>query len=272
MRRTPWLVTIPLLFATDMAGAAPLVWEGTLSLSPNFGLPPVLAVGTGVATVNGSSGSGHLVTLRIDRGISASGTLPITDPDLTTSVWVALEYAFSLGAGTLSFPTGAPGGGALPVRGLVKNCLIDPACLPGGFVPMPLTEHTSSTGTAGVGVGGVISHGTIFAPYQMSVLGSPWTLGQASALGQTSNGATTTFYATGFAHGPASLTSSTAERSGVVQLVTPIQMRMRVFGPVIAVTSFARLRIRFLPEPGLLLLLGSGAVGLYAVGRRRMRD
>jgi hypothetical protein len=36
--------------------------------------------------------------------------------------------------------------------------------------------------------------------------------------------------------------------------------------------SFVILVIRFIPEPGLLLLLGSGVAGLVLLGRRRIRQ
>jgi hypothetical protein len=37
------------------------------------------------------------------------------------------------------------------------------------------------------------------------------------------------------------------------------------------IASGQRLLIRFIPEPGMLLLIGSGAAGLALLGRKRMR-
>jgi PEP-CTERM motif len=34
---------------------------------------------------------------------------------------------------------------------------------------------------------------------------------------------------------------------------------------------FSRVVVQFIPEPGLLLLLGSGAVGMAILGRKRIR-
>jgi hypothetical protein len=76
----------------------------------------------------------------------------------------------------------------------------------------------------------------------------------------------------GFAHGPASGTTSTAQPSGVVQLVTPSQVRTNLsLGTNVKVSVLTELLIHFVPEPGLLLLLGSGVFGLALLGRSRMK-
>ena len=70
---------------------------------------------------------------------------------------------------------------------------------------------------------------------------------------------------------PASTTTSTAQPGGMLQLVTPNQIVTNIpIGSSDKVGSFVILVIRFIPEPGLLLLLGSGVVGLALVGRKRM--
>jgi hypothetical protein len=76
----------------------------------------------------------------------------------------------------------------------------------------------------------------------------------------------------GFAHGPISLTTSTANPSGVLQLVTPAQVTTNLpFGSNAFVSSGTTIRYHFIPEPGLLLLIGSGVVGLALLGRQRMK-
>jgi hypothetical protein len=76
----------------------------------------------------------------------------------------------------------------------------------------------------------------------------------------------------GWAHAPVSTTTSTAQPGGAVQLVTPNQIETNlVLGSMAKKGSFVILVIRFIPEPGLLLLLGSGVAGLALLGRRRMR-
>jgi hypothetical protein len=57
-----------------------------------------------------------------------------------------------------------------------------------------------------------------------------------------------------------------------VQLITPMQVVTNLTsGSSKKIALFARLSIRFIPEPGMLLLLGSGVAGLVLLGRHRMR-
>ena len=81
-----------------------------------------------------------------------------------------------------------------------------------------------------------------------------------------------TWYAKGWAHAPASTTSSTAQPSGMVQLITPSQVTTNLpLGSSDKMGQFVIFMIHFMPEPGLLLLLGSGVAGLAFLGRMRMR-
>ncbi len=78
----------------------------------------------------------------------------------------------------------------------------------------------------------------------------------------------------GFLHGPASNTSSAALPDSVLQMVTPIQVGLdteNVQGPKGSVGYIGTLTIRFVPEPGRLLLLVSGAFGLVLLSWRRGR-
>jgi hypothetical protein len=83
----------------------------------------------------------------------------------------------------------------------------------------------------------------------------------------------TTWVAKGWAHAPVSTTTSTAQPSGMVQLVTPNQIVTNsTLGSNEKKGSFVILVIRFIPEPGMVLLLCSGVAGLALLGRRRMRQ
>ena len=77
---------------------------------------------------------------------------------------------------------------------------------------------------------------------------------------------------TGFVHGANSNNTTTGEPSGVIQLIAPQQVTtFGIAGNSTALTLFATLTLHFIPEPGLLLLIGSGVVGLGLLGRSRMK-
>jgi len=267
-------VVLSLALGAATASAAPLKWNGTLSLNLAT-LAPIGINGSAIATVNGSTGYGHLNQVYLDGGFSGGQTVPITDPEVTAAsgiISIRVDVT-KFGPGTLGQISGGPpiSPNILPVGGVAKICLYDPNCNPGGFLPIPLTLHTASSGTDGLGVGGLVSVGG-FGGIRISVVANPWTIGTATALDQTDNGAIVVESASGFVHGPASLTSSTAKPSGMVQFVTPLQVTTNlVSGSNAALALFGRATLHFIPEPGILLLLGSGVVGLALLGRGRMR-
>lgn len=109
---------------------------------------------------------------------------------------------------------------------------------------------------------------------KFSVLGAPWTVGTAFVTGYTPSGPSSvaTFSARGFAHGPLSNTGSTALDGGALQLVTPIVIADNItVPPTRRFTHFARLSVRFVPEPGAGAGLCTGAAALAWLGRRRAR-
>ena len=76
----------------------------------------------------------------------------------------------------------------------------------------------------------------------------------------------------GFAHGPSSASTTSAQPSGVIQLISPSQVLTNLTtGTSDKVAAGQTFIIHFIPEPGLLLLLGSGVAGLALLGRSRMR-
>jgi hypothetical protein len=263
------------------ASAVPLNWDGTLILELGT-LPAIPATGGGVATVNDSGALGHLGNMRLKAsrgGISSADVhAPITDA--AAAPIVSVRVTARLGTGTL----GPISGGAqsspitnnrLPVAGLAKVCLFSTAC--GTYLPLQLTQHAPGSGTKGVGIGGIITIGGT-SPIRISIEAAPWTIKTKTSIDQitTPVGGTVKKFvnrtAKGFAHGPSSNTSSTANPSGVVQLITPMQVVTNLTnGSNAKIALFGFLTVHFIPEPGMLLLLGSGVAGLVLLGRHRMR-
>jgi hypothetical protein len=251
---------------------------------------PADFTGGGVATINASSGviPAHLNTLRLaaSRGqIEGTATRMLTDPESTSSsIQMIVFDAVQFMTGTWGGISGgaastATGGGSLPVGGTVKICMLSTACTQ--FIPIPLTQPTTvngvpGTGIKGVGVGGMITAGG-FGGLRISLKAAPWTIKTATVLDQiTPTGGpppiTTTWVAKGWAHAPVSTTTSTAQPGGMVQFVTPNQIATNIpIGSSDKIGSLVILAIRFIPEPGLPLLLASGVIGLILLGRRRLR-
>jgi hypothetical protein len=255
-----------LALTAGTASAKTLDWHGTLDIDLGA-LPTLRMQGSGVATVNGTTGQSHLNTLRLAGGITGSGTIAVTDPETTGSI-PSIRISATLGTATLS---GISGGGALsqpalPVGGFTRVCLFAPGCA--SFLPL---NNTTNNGNTGLGVGGQLTLGG-FGMIRISVVNQPWTLGTVSGVNQTVSGGFKTISRQGFIHGPASTTSSTATGSGVVQLIAPQQVTTAgISGNSQQLTLFAALTVHFIPEPGLLLLIGSGVVGLGLLGRSRMK-
>jgi hypothetical protein len=97
-----------------------------------------------------------------------------------------------------------------------------------------------------------------------------WTLGQPTMTLHTANSTISVpALPGGFAHGPASLTSSTAQPSGALQLVTVSKVYTSLMAAWPETPLTAVLTLQFVPEPGTLLLLGSGVAVLAAYGHRK---
>ncbi len=318
------------------APAATIEWSGTFTIlvgtaaqidgtgPPGCELktPPKcdpFRTGTGVSTVTGTGigdivSFAHLDSIRMDGGITFTGTAPLTDPENATLVTLMVDKTVGTRVGIpIGRGTFAPisGGGALTDNQLVltglqpvrfKQCLIVPGC--SVYLPIPVSRN----GTEGAGIGGIITVNTFSKGngLKISVVGTPWTIGAAVITGipnritTTANGGitnsffkqvpapqgpcgqnnagnctrqtiTTTRTQFGFAHGPASATSSTALLSGVIQFVTPSEVSTSLDPPNNFLPVFSTITLHFVPEPGLVLLLGSGVAGLALLGRHRLR-
>jgi hypothetical protein len=160
--------------------------------------------------------------------------------------------------------------GQLGLAGIAKICVLFPACNVAVTVPFTpsgatgfgiggtqlVTDpvHTTYTGTAPPGVALTLQHAT-------------WTVGTPTMTIHTPMTATTTpVLPGGFAHGPASATSNTAVPSGVVQFVTVSKVFTSLTGAFPELPVFAVMNLHFAPEPGMLLLLAAGGVGVAVYG------
>lgn len=275
------------------AGGASLNWEGTATahLYPEDYVNAKFR-GGGVATVNGSSGEipYHLDEIRLgkNRGlIGGSHTHLVTDPDTAAFGLAAIRYVDVEGmTGTIggSFAEGRSPG-PMPVRGIVHVCLLTEECT--SYAAMPLTQPTTvngipGSGVRGLGVGGLLTIGG-YGGIRISVQMAPWTIktvaGQNAVETEDGGEVNSSWTMAGFAHGPASGSSSTAAPGGFIKLVTPAQVATnmpigfghpsgRVAGTIGSVIS---LSIRFIPEPGALAGLGACLSFLALICHNRMR-
>jgi hypothetical protein len=159
----------------------------------------------------------------------------------------------------------------MPITGRIRICLFFAGCN-SGSIDQTVGQTYNGVRT-GVGVGGLVTFNPEGAAgIRISVEGAPWTVGTTSGSSRTDNGGLTTITAMGFAHGPSSGTSSTAVASGVVQLVNMAQVTtVGIPTNDDKNVQINTLTIHFIPEPGLLLLLGSGAVTMALLGRKRLK-
>jgi PEP-CTERM motif len=221
------------------AHAVALGFTGSITISlvgNNVSLP-----GSGTATVNGSGAGGHLTALSLAGGefATAAFVLPITDP--AAAPIKGLQVTASNAAGAFVGSGGAGFGGTMGLNGFTKVCLFGPCSAAVANLAVPL---------APVGVGGFAQ---VTAAVNLTVIGAPWTTGTA-AVGTVT------------AMGGVSPLSSTGMASGNVTLVTPVFVSTNI-APSAVVPVFAIMSLHFVPEPGTLVLLGSGIAGLVAFGR-----
>jgi hypothetical protein len=254
--RSTWLLALLVASwcAAPAARAALLPFTGTLDIDIGFGAITAPVAGAGVARVNDSGGGGPLQALALPPGAFAASGLsaPITDPAAFPIAGVQLTLANDAGS---FVPTGMGLGGTMPILGVAKVCLFagcpEP---PPANISVPLSV---------VGAGGSAAASFLI---NLTVLGGPWTTGTALLTFPF-----TPFVLTqmGFAHGPASLTSSAAAASGAVRLVTPVTVYTNLGVDQPSIFGFVTTTLHFVPEPGALLLGAVGLAGLTAAARSR---
>jgi hypothetical protein len=259
----PTLIVL-VLGGAEVCKAASMSWEGTISVS--LSSSHVLSVESSGEAVVIDNGNGFtLQTLRPVGDSFGTDTVFLTDPEVPTIVALRLEAG--VGFGTLApFDPLAPLSqsqltkNTLPLYGTLKLCILSNAC--SAYVPIPLASLSFG---AAVGVGGLVTIGP--GGSRVSVEAAPWTLREAAVTVETPSGSTFQFVTSGSAHGPYSFTGSTALTGGQLSLVTPMLIESNQLDA--STPAFARLTLRFVPEPGRLLLLAAGVVGLWILSTIR---
>lgn len=247
MRRFLELISVTTLVLAWASSAQAKAFVGSVSFAfgTPFGTPPGLAAsgsGTGKSTV-----VPNVLTIQTPSW-AANGPTLITYPPTAAP---RTPFRIVLTApGPCSF-AGAGGprgglGGACALSG-TANALVAGA----PFLIIPLS---------GLGVAGRTS----FGPYGSYIDAQSWTTGTAVA---TVNGVALTMNGvpivmTGF-------DSRSPGGTGFVRLVAPGGFMSTLGGNF---PLFVSMTLNFIPEPGTLLLLGSGVAGLALLGRRRMQS
>jgi hypothetical protein len=230
---------------------APAARAGTLPFRGEVGIvffPFILAFeGSGVASVNGDGTGGPLTALALPPGVFRATALDF--PGVGGIAQIRVTAANGAGNFTGLGPQG--GGGVMPLSGVVKFCILVACDTATTVLSLPLDP---------VGAGG---SARVMGDFAVTVEGRPWTRGMTTL---STPGAVTRLE--GFAHGPLSGTTSTAQLGGVLELVTPAFVHTSIPG-LEELTGYAILRVEFVPEPASAPLLALGLLLLSAGARRR---
>lgn len=243
MTRSGTLLAAALALVAPAATAAPMMVQATLTIDIQ-GLVPVTATGTGTVSVTG----GGAVLVPAGLVNLPSTTIPIGASGISSIQVSSLANqsgTFSVGAATAAETCATPafgeacvaGGGLGGVMGLTGTIAVN--VVP-HLVVIPLNLNQLLIGQGG----------SVTTPFIAD--GAPWTTGTAR-MGFTANGAAVS--TTGTNAGGLNLTLVTATYVNACANILP----------VLATLELAPL----VPEPGVLLLLGTGLAGLAAARRWR---
>ncbi len=280
MKHRAMLCVLVTLLASPADAFVAEIWTRTSLQFTNFGRAEASATATGLVTLNTSSSTSSHLRTAILSGLTLDAAVPVTDPNaapITLVIFSLRQRPDLQGGGVIGNISGAI---ASPAVGLTPNTIPVTGgvtlCLLAGFqncmaqLNLPLGATTASMQVGG-GVGGILTLGGT-GTIRISVVGAPYTVRTVSAVNRTTNGGFALFVEQGFAHGPVSLTSSTALTSGVLQIVTASHITIEAPGDNDLAGNISRTLIHVVPEPGLPLLFGAGAAGMAILGwRRRLR-
>ena len=273
MRKTLLSLALAGLLFAPAAQAAPGDFTGTITIVISD-LATLTATGSG----SGSSASaGGAASIPANIFTVRFGT-PVIPPLANLFPGLVVGATGLTGQFIVPVPTAVPpaGNGALSWTGVGGTTGINGSAYLAGFwggvggancmtgcsaalsVPIPLGV---------VGSGGTVTFQA--GPISASVIGNPYQLGALSLTGGLVN------TANGSIPDPATIVMAgvdgrTAAGGGNLTIVSPVAIKLGALGNLPAI---ARLQLDFevVPEPGTLLLLGSGIAGLALLGRGRPR-